>query len=75
MMSLLSIGVNEVLDRSVAGRKEQALVPGIPPTNDVWRAAVNASDLDHLTIAIGFTHTMAFDDDAVSDTRVHIVLP
>jgi hypothetical protein len=66
--------VDEVLNRGVARRKEQALVAVIPPANEIRRVTGRAPHLDDLTVSIGFTDVMALDDDAVSDACVHVVL-
>ena len=63
--------MDEVLDARVRSREEQALVAVVAPTNEPWRTAVLAPNLQDLRISITLTNVMALDDESIANCCAH----
>jgi hypothetical protein len=61
----------ELLNKGVGTGEQQCGVAAVPPANEVRRAAVGATYLEDLAIAVGFALVMTLDDDSVPWFRVH----
>ncbi len=64
-----------MLDAGVRTREEDGLMAIFLPPHGVWRLAVDTMDLEYLTVALMFTETVWVDDDSISNTGSHGILP
>lgn len=59
------------LDRGIGPRKEEGLVPAVPPPHQVRRITVRAMDLNHLAVPVRLADAVASDNDAVAHCCFH----
>ena len=64
-----------MLDAGVRTREEDGLMAIFLPSHGVRRLAIDTMDLEYLTVALMFTETVWVDDDSISNTCSHEILP
>jgi len=67
-----SLRIREVFDDAVRSWEEQALTPGVVPTNQIRRAAVFAFDGEDQRVTSVLTDVVATHDDAVPNGGAHL---